>query len=162
MEYAERVTAFAGRQGITYHYAAGRALSYFYQKLRDERRIFGNRCPKCGNVFVPPIDFCRTCFVEVPNSWVAVSDKGELWSYSVILKTFVGYMRKPPWIYAQIKLDGADDYFYHIVLGANLDKVEIGMRVEAVWAEERGRVSDTGDIFGEIAYFRPVEEWRRA
>ena len=152
----------AGRQGIRYTYAAGKAKSYFYTKLRDEKKIVGVRCPQCKAVYVPPIDFCRKCFIETTGDWVEVSDKGIVWDFTIPRVSFVSFTEKVPYIYAQVKLDGVDDWIYHIVREANLDKAHIGMRIEAVWAEDTGIMrSHVGNLFREIRYFRPVDPAER-
>ena len=150
-------------QEFTFSYVAGRSLSYFYQKLHDERKIIGSKCPKCGSVLVPPVDFCRECFVETYGNWVEVADKGVVYLYTVIHTVFPFYVQpKPPYAYAQIKLDGADDWFYHYLLEVDPNKVEAGMRVEAVWAHEDTKVAfRVGGLLGEIAYFRPADPAKR-
>ena len=55
-------------------------------------------------------------------------------------------------VYALINLDGANTGFLHLLGDVDPDSVKEGMRVEAVFAEERkGSPLD-------IAYFRPLEE----
>jgi uncharacterized OB-fold protein len=57
---------------------------------------------------------------------------------------------KAPFAYALIKLDGADTGFLHVLGEVDPGKIREGMRVEAVFAEERkGSPLD-------IAYFRPI------
>lgn len=51
-----------------------------------------------------------------------------------------------------IKLDGADNYFMHMVDGIPLEEIEVGMRVKAVWDDDR-----KGDFY-DIKYFKPVTD----
>src|SRR5436190_7718595 len=46
--------------------------SEFFLALRDERRIFGYRCPSCRHLIVPPfMRRCPTCnFVELTKEYV--------------------------------------------------------------------------------------------
>jgi len=55
-----------------------------------------------------------------------------------------------PLIYGLIRLDGADTNFVHLLGEIDPAAIEIGMRVEAVFKEERG-----GSIL-DIAYFKPI------
>ena len=52
-----------------YDYSAGRYASYFFKKLKEEKKIMGIRCPKCERVFVPPRPVCGYCFVK-NTDWV--------------------------------------------------------------------------------------------
>src|SRR5438093_13096161 len=48
-------------------------FSEFFLALRDERRIFGYRCPSCRHLIVPPfMRRCPTCnCVELPKDYLA-------------------------------------------------------------------------------------------
>jgi uncharacterized OB-fold protein len=55
-----------------------------------------------------------------------------------------------PFAYGIIRLDRADTNFVHLIGGCEVDKIRNGMRLEAVFAENR----DAGIL--DIAYFRPM------
>ena len=57
---------------------------------------------------------------------------------------------KEPLLYAVIQLDGADTGLTHLLGEVELDKITIGMKVEAVFKEER-----EGNIL-DIKHFRPL------
>lgn len=151
------------REAFPVTYFAGKHATQFYERMRDEKTIIGNKCPQCDNVYVPPIDFCRKCFCETGENWVDCGTQGILYNYSILHVQFPGYVLKPPFIYAYIKLDGSDDWFIHIMRETHLDKVKRNIRVEAVWDEEAGlKQSNIGHIFQPIKYFRPVDPEFRA
>jgi len=54
-----------------------------------------------------------------------------------------------PFVFGTIKLDGADTGIIHLLGEIDFEKIRIGMRVKAVFNEER-----KGDI-RDIKYFRP-------
>jgi uncharacterized OB-fold protein len=81
---------------------------------------------------------------------VQVSDIGEVMSYCVVHRSQPFYPAKQPFIYGIIKLEGADTGLVHIIDGINPEDVGIGMKVKAVFKENR-----TGSIM-DIAYFKPM------
>jgi len=144
-----------GKWEISYRHSAGKIGTKFFTELRDHKRILGKRCPKCRRVLVPPRAFCERCCVATAE-WVEVKDEGILTNFTVTYWQFVG-LPKPPYVTALIKLDGADTGLLHFVGEVDLsdpkrirDVLRIGMRVKAVWSEERkGTILD-------IKYFKPI------
>ncbi|MDY6796504.1 MAG: OB-fold domain-containing protein [Actinomycetota bacterium] len=85
-----------------------------------------------------------------------LSDEGWVKSFTVVHMPFMGQLTEPPYCYALIRLEGKeggygmDTDFHHRIAEVDLDKVCIGMRVKAVWAEKRhGTIHD-------ILYFKPA------
>jgi len=117
---------------------AGRAGSKFLIELRDNKRIMGLRCPKCGIVYVPPKSVCSTCFDQI-DEWVQVSNKGTLLTYTVVdyVYSFLYQPKTIPYTVGIIRLDGADTGLCHILDETSPAKLKPGARVEAVFKEER-------------------------
>jgi len=145
----EPVTQVAGELDLLFHYAYGEQYRRFYEEMRDNKRIMGIRCSKCGAVLLPPRPYCGFCF-EPADQWVELADEGTLITYTVVHQPLTGRSLRLPFIYAFIALDGADVQFPHLLGEIEPDEVEVGMRVKAVWAEKReGALLD-------IKYFRPL------
>ena len=106
------------------------------------------KCPKCGRVLVPPRIFCEECFVDTED-WVEVSSKGELATFGESYLGTDGSKLHEPWIVGIVKIDGADGGLIHYIGEAKPEELEIGMRMEAVFNEQRN-----GNIL-DIKYFRP-------
>lgn len=140
-----------GKVAIPFDYSAGRAGSKFLIGLRDEKKIRGLRCPTCNKVWVPPRTTCKGCFGSL-DEWVDVSDTGTLLTYTVVREqNDAAQSKKVPFAYGIIQLDGADTGFVHMLGDVDLDSIEIGMRVQAVFEEERkASVLD-------IKHFKPVK-----
>lgn len=138
-----------------YRYAMGSIGGFFFRKLRDEKRIFGRKCPRCGVVYLPPRPVCGPCFGPT-TEWVEVGPRGTLTQFTVVYFTFLdpmtGKRREVPYGYGMVRLDGTDRRFQHFLSENDPKKLKVGMRVEAVFAEER-----KGNL-GDILYFKPVEE----
>jgi uncharacterized OB-fold protein len=143
------------RWDIPYRHTAGQAASRFLRELKESKRIMGVRCPSCKRVLVPPRSFCERCFEPI-DEWVEVGDSGTLTSFTITYAQFTS-LPPPPYCVGLIKLDGADTGLMHYVGGVDLQDLEaarkaisVGMRLQAVWREDReGKISD-------IEYFRPA------
>ncbi len=140
---------------LRYESATGPTWWRYFEEFKNER-IFGVRCPECKRVFVPARSFCADCFV-VLEEWVQVSNEGQVLGWSLTDFHYFGMPTDPPFITAEILLDGSDSNFYHLVAGFDLSDLElvrrtmkIGTRVRAVWKKEKkGCILD-------IDYFEPI------
>jgi hypothetical protein len=85
-----------------------------------------------------------------------MGDEGTLWGYTIVqfpfLDPMTGVERLIPYGYGFIELKGATTRLQHFVTAADLNKLRIGMRMKAVFREERkGNLAD-------ILYFKAIEE----
>ena len=85
-----------------------------------------------------------------------MGDEGTLWGYTIVqfpfLDPMTGVERPIPYGYGFIELKGAATRLQHFVTAAELNKLRIGMRMKAVFREERkGNLAD-------ILYFKAIEE----
>lgn len=149
MKEEEKAVILSTRIVLPFSYSAGRTASRFFIELRDNKKIMGTKCPKCGRVLMPPRRYCGKCLAET-DEWVEVGDKGILVAYTVNYRSSPSLPKKPPFAYGIIKLDGADTNFVHILGGVDLDKIKPGMRVQAVFKDER-----EGNIL-DIDHFKPI------
>ena len=138
-----------GKIEIPYCYAAGGMGSRFLTELRDHKRILGVRCPSCDRVSVPPRSICVRCFGKL-SELVEVSDEGSLETYATVHQAAAPHHLEPPFSFGVVRLDGADSGFVHLIGETEPGQLRIGMRVKAVFANERN-----GDIL-DIRYFKPA------
>jgi len=143
------VWVYEGQIHIPNTYTAGALGTQLFSKLRDQKKIMGMRCPSCKKVFVLARSICRDCFVKM-DEMVEVSDQGSVLTYTVCSQPNPIQPSKAPITYAVIQLDGADNGLVHMLGDVSPESIRIGMRVQAVFKEER-----TGNIL-DIAYFKPV------
>ena len=141
------ITEFPVFLGYTTY--AGPIRSKFLTELRDNKKIMGTRCPTCNQVYVPAKPNCVKCQTTL-DEWVNVSDKGTLVTYAVVRSPDPLYPKEAPFAYGIIQLDGADTGLVHFLGETDLDNIKTGMRVQAVFKEER-----TGSIL-DIDYFKPL------
>ena len=150
-EAREPVTGIEVPIYLQYEFTAGAALSRFLSSIR-EGRIMGQRCPACASVYVPPRGSCSRCGIPTEEE-VQVSDQGVIESFTIVHIPIPGNPIKPPFIAANILLDGTDMACLHLVSEMPTEKVHVGMRVQAVW-----RPREEWDYtFENIAWFKPVE-----
>jgi len=148
VEKNKEVFTIPGRWEIPFSYSAGQTATRFFKELRDNKKIMGTRCRRCGRVLMPPRSFCESCFEPI-DEWVELAETGTLVAYTIVMEQFAGFPQ-PPYVLGFVKLDGADTAVAHFIQGLNLDSLEsiqkqvsIGMRVKAVFNEERqGRLTD--------------------
>jgi len=133
-------------------YYVGQFRTRFFEELRDNKRILGIKCPECVRVYVPPRSTCPSCFTTL-SEWVPVSNRGIVLTYNTVYydtRTQAIQPKKPPFVHAVIQLDGANTGLVHFIDQYHAQDLRIGMKVEAVFKEER-----TGSIL-DIDHFRPV------
>jgi uncharacterized OB-fold protein len=140
---------------LEYRWSGGSYYTKFYKAWKDERKILGSKCSGCGRVYLPPRLICSECYKKI-DEWAEISDKGTVKAYTVVYQPFIdprtGKPRQVPYGMALIQLDGADTTINYFLEENDLDKMRIGMRVQAVWRDEiEGNITD-------IRFFRTIEE----
>jgi uncharacterized OB-fold protein len=143
------VFVYHGKIYIPNTYTAGAVGSRFLIELRDNKKIMGTKCTACDLVYVPARSVCKHCFAQL-DQWVEVSDKGTLLTYTVAGQSNGVQPVDPPIIYGIIQLDGASTGLVHMLSEVDFEKLVVGMRVRAVFREER-----VGSIL-DIKYFAPL------
>ena len=147
---SEQITVIETPIQLDYSYTPGVAASRFLKSI-EKGKILGQRCPKCHKVYVPPRGACSMCGVATEEE-VELSGKGTVASFAV---TMVPSKDLPaPYVTAWILLDGADITSMFLVMEVDPKEVRLGMRVEAVWVDEK----DLEPNLGNIRYFKPIDE----
>jgi hypothetical protein len=124
-----------------------------YLLALQEGRLIGQRCPRCGKVYVPPRGACPVDGVPTEEE-VELPDTGTVTTFCIVNVPFLGQRITPPYVSAYVLLDGADIPLMHLVLGCAADEVRMGMRVKAQWRPRE----EWGTTLGNIDHFRPSGE----
>jgi len=151
-EAVEPVKSILTPVRLEYTYAAGRASRRFLRGIA-EGRILGQRCPGCKKVYVPARGSCPRCALPTEEE-VDVSDKGTVTTYCIVRIPSENLGISPPFACAHILLDGADIPFFHVISECPLDRVRMGMRVQAVWVPK----AELAPTLKSIQWFRPIDE----
>ena len=138
---------------INQRFATGPVMGKFLHAFKN-KKILGNKCPKCGRIQLPPREVCAECRVRV-DDWVEVGPKGQLryleYAYYASPDPLTGETRETPYGIAFILLDGCkgNETFSHFIRRDQIDMVRggknerAGTRVRPVWNEERvGNIHD--------------------
>lgn len=139
---------------LDYEHAYGHYYGTFFDGVRSGRRLRGIMCTKCERVLLPPRGRCDACFAPTAQ-WVDVASTGTVQASSIVHVEFIGQRMKPPYVYAEIVLDGASTRLIHMI--GNVDPEEAktktapGSRVRAVWSDRH-----TGSL-ADIEYFEVIE-----
>lgn len=136
-----------------YAWDAGVAIGRYLEELKAGRLI-GRRCDQCRRTMIPPRMFCESCF-RPTDEWVLLQDSGTVLTFSFCYVTWDMQYLTDPQIPAVIEIDGASKGMgiLHLLDKVDLQAVEIGMRVQAVWKPADERQGDITDIL----YFKPKE-----
>jgi len=137
---------------LRYQYTAGGATTRFLRGIA-QKRILGERCPRCGKVYVPPRGSCPSDGVPTAEQ-VELPHKGTLTSFCIVNVQFYGQEMEVPYTSGLILLDGSDLPLMHLLQEVDVADVHIGMRVEAVWVDD----DQIGPTLESIRYFRPNGE----
>lgn len=147
---------------LRFEATAGRAPTAFLKAIR-EGRLIGQRLADGEDVYVPPRGSCprrgEPTSVDVPMSGL-----GTVESFTIVHIPIPDNPIKPPFVVANILLDGASVSFIHLLGEVANEDVRIGMKVEPVWRPEE----EWDYNFQNIAYFKPsggedvdIDELRR-
>ena len=137
-----------------YEHAFGPYYGRMFDEIKTSRRIMGLKCPAGDGAYLPPREVCDITHKRT-GIWVDVKDTGTVRGMSVIHMEFIGQKLTPPYIYAEIKLDGASTRLIHTVKVDDMSQakelVKPGTRVRAVWSDKA-----TGSM-EDIEYFEVIK-----
>lgn len=137
---------------LGYNFSAGAAPTRFLQGMK-QGQLTGQRSPLTGKIIVPPRG-------ADPESGLPTVDEVKLPDTATVITFTIVYLPiptsklDPPFIVANLVLDGSDQTFIHLVSGCANEDVKIGMRVKAVWKDQ----SEWDYSMDNIAYFEPTGE----
>ncbi len=101
-------------------------LKGFFERAR-EGRLTGIRCARCGELALPPREFCPACH---ERAWepVQLSGDGTIASYTVIRVAPTRHAAEAPYAVAVVKLTEGVSLFGRIV-DIPLDRLAVGLPV---------------------------------
>ncbi|MCK9503738.1 MAG: OB-fold domain-containing protein [Porticoccaceae bacterium] len=155
---AEQVEVVKYAIDLKYEHAFGPYYGRMFDEIKNNRRIMGVRVPDGSeSAYLPPRETCDITHKQT-GTWVEVAHTGTVRAMSIINFEFVGQKKKPPYVYAEIKLDGASTRLIHNVYlpDFTMEKakamVKPGTRVRAVWSDKR-----TGSM-DDISHFEIIDQ----
>lgn len=123
---------------LHYEHAYGPYYGRMFDEIREFGRVMGVRTSNGEDALLPPREIDDITHKRT-GTWKACADTGTIRGCSIINMSFIGQTREPPYVYAEIVLDGASTRLIHMI---DIDDVESaktrikpGTRVRAIWRE---------------------------
>ena len=129
-----------------FNFWVGRYLDRFFDNL-ENKKLIGNKCPKCDDVFVPPRKICGKCNMVIPleENWVDLPDTGTLLNYTITPYRVNDrtHRKTKDLLLGMIQIDGSNTSIVYRLMNLDPNEVKIGMKVKIEWAEKpKGDPSD--------------------
>ena len=123
-----------------------------FLKLPDDGEPYleGYRCKNCQAIFLGERHVCSKCGTRGALSAVKLSNKGKLFVYSIVHRSFPGVA--VPYVSAVVDLDGGGTVKGNLI-GIEPDpaKIRLGMPVEVIYKDALGRKDKEGNSY--LSYF---------
>ena len=148
----DMITDMAAPIYLKYSFTAGAATTRFLGQIK-RGRLVGQRCPRCRNVYIPPRGSCAACGIATDEE-VELSDKATVESFTVVWIPIPNSPLEPPFVVANLVVDGANISFIHLLSECVNEEVHIGQRVQAVWKP----AAEWDFAMDNIRYFKPLAE----
>ena len=121
---------------LEYELNAGRVDGASYLRGLGEGKIIGGRRRRVDDVYAASRGTDPKTG-EPTSIEVEVQDTGVITTFCVVNMPGLSELAPEiPYVSAQILLDGANNTFFGLIRGAEVDDVHMGMRVKAKWADE--------------------------
>ena len=151
-EQPEMITGIDVPIYLQYNFTAGKAPARFLSQVK-KGVLTGQRCPSCAAVFIPPRGSCAACGVDTQEE-VVLPDTATVQSFTIVAIPIPNNPIEPPYIIANLVLDGASLSFIHLMSECVNEDVHIGQRVQAVWKPQE----EWDYAMDNIRYFKPLEQ----
>jgi len=104
------------------------------------RELMVQRCRSCQTLRFPAREICSQCLSREVE-WVAVSGRGEVFSYNVMHQVYhPGFATEVPYAVVVVQLDEGAKMISNLV-GVAPQDIRIGMRVEVVFEDVSDEVT---------------------
>lgn len=126
------------------------AVDYLKIPDKGDPYLEGYKCGDCGAIFLGERAVCSKCGARDKLKAVKLSNKGKLYSYSIVHRSFPGI--DVPYVSAVVDLDdGATVKGNLIDVEPDPAKIKFDMPIEVVFGDALGRKDREGNSY--ISYF---------
>ncbi|MBI4229959.1 MAG: Zn-ribbon domain-containing OB-fold protein [Planctomycetes bacterium] len=139
-----------GEIPVTNLYTAGIALEQFLRTIQRDGKLTATKCESCRVRYVPARLFCERCLARL-KTWEDVPAQGTVHTFTVSHLDLDGKRLDRPAVVGLVSFAGFTGGIVHRILG-DPSQIQIGMKVEAVFAPAGSRAGSILDIEG----FRPT------
>lgn len=110
----------------------------------------GHKCKACSAMYLGGRTSCAKCGARGQIEAVKLSNKGKLYVYSVVFRSFPGI--QTPYVSAIVDLDGGGTVKGNLInVEPDPKKIPFGMPVEVVYKDALGRKDREGNSY--LSYF---------
>ena len=130
--------------------------SRFFRELRDNGTFYAGKCPVCGHVLFPPIrPVCLQCIrkgelVEYEPLKLGRKIEGTILAWSKLVRGSSKHVDQGVLYPVIVRVDGADNGHWQIVLASEEGEVKVGGRVKSVLLEAEQRTGEVSDYAFEL------------
>ncbi len=146
-ETAAPLESIPYRMKLDYEHAYGPYYGRMFDEIRENKRIMGVRTSNGEEALLPPREIDDLTHKRT-GTWKVCQNTGTIRGCSIINMEFIGQTRPPPYVYAEIVLDGASTRLIHMIEIESIpwakEHVRPGRRVRAIWTtgERTGSLRD--------------------
>jgi uncharacterized protein len=111
-----------------------------FWEAAKRHELLVQRCDSCGHLVFPPAPLCPRCR-HTELSWVGLSGKGKVWSWTVFHKAyFPGFADEMPYAVAIVELDEGPRVWTQVAGVSNKD-LDVDLPVEAFFDDVTDEVT---------------------
>lgn len=130
------------------------AFSFLKIPASGSPYLEGLKCSKCSAIFTDTRTVCAKCGGRDTLVATRLSEKGKVYSYSIVHRTFPGI--KTPFISAIVDLEGGGTLKGNIIgIEPTPENVKFGMDVKIVYQDALGRKDKEGNSYT-CFFFQPA------
>ena len=113
----------------------------------------GHRCKNCQAVFLGERDVCSNCTERDQMEAIKLSNKGELYVYSIVHRSFPGI--EVPYVSAIVNLEGGGTVKGNLInVEPDPEKIAFGMPIEVVYQTAPRKDAEGNEYL--TYYFQPA------
>jgi len=129
-----------GTQVADFNFWVGKYVDRFYDNLTN-KKIVGNKCPKCSKVFVPPRKICNVCrdVIQLDQNWVDLPNTGTLMNYTLTpyRVSEKGKTKEESLLsIGMMQIDGSNTSIMGKLVNIEPKDIKQGMKLKIEWAEK--------------------------
>lgn len=117
-----------------------------------EPHLTGSKCKSCGAIYLGERKGCPSCASRDEMEAIRLSNKGELYVYSIVFRSFPGI--EVPYVSAVVDLEGGGTVKGNLIgVEPDPDKIEMGMPVDVVYEKAPRKDAEGNEYL--TYYFKP-------
>lgn len=129
-------------------------VSYLKIPESGDPYLEGQKCGSCGAVFLGERQTCSKCGTSGRLEAVRLSDRGELYVYSIVHRSFPGI--EVPYVSAIVDLEGGGTVKGNLIgIDPDPEKIRMGMPVQVVYQIAPRKDQEGNEYL--TYYFKPRE-----